>query len=161
MNNDRRQLLILLVLNALLAFALAIGIQNTVKIVDFISGITFSSIVELKNIVFGKINLFLAKDIKIIAGTFLALGIIFYDLITFFKWLTSFKFTTAKACNSCSKKIIREHRRTGDRILSAIYPVARFRCVGCGQEYLKHDTGHHHTHDHVIVNQVETEKISI
>lgn len=158
MYKDKRQLLILLVLNLILGLALLIGIQKTIHILDFISGITISSFVELKEVISTYVLKFLSEDIKFIAGVLFGFGIVTYDIVVFFQWFNSFKFTTKKSCSSCNKKIIREQRNTADRLISTLIPVHRYRCVGCGQEYLKVHKHHRHEHE-VIVTPLETEKI--
>lgn len=158
MYKEKRQLLILLVLNLILGLALLIGIPKTVQIVDFISGITISSFVELKEITSTYVLKFLSEDIKYIAGVLFGFGIVIYDIIVFFKWFNSFKFTTKKFCTSCNKKIIREQRNTADRLISTLIPVHRYRCIGCGQEYLKVQKRHRHEHE-VVTTPLETEKI--
>lgn len=78
----------------------------------------------------------LSQEKPILLGSIFTASVISYDLILFYQWLTSFKFTRSRHCKKCNHKLIREQRVFMDRALSSLLPLKRYRCIGCGQEYL-------------------------
>ena len=161
MNTDKRQLLLIVILNATLGLALFFGIKQTVHFVNTISNVTIHSFNEFSTVFQTYALGFLSLDIKIIFGVLASIGIVFYDIVMMVSYFKSFALTSKKTCKSCSKRLIREQRLTGDRILSYVVPLKRFRCVGCGQQYLRLDNGGNHSHDHATAHDssVQTEKI--
>lgn len=137
MNSNYRQLVLIVVLNLIMVIALIIGVKQTISIVNFFSTLTISSLNELFESFQSHFINFMRLDIKLIAGILFCAFVVFYDLYLTFRWFTSFNFTAKKTCKSCSQRLIREQRLLGDRIISFILPVKRFRCVGCGAQYLK------------------------
>jgi len=161
MNTTKRQLLLIVILNATLGLALFFGVRQTVQFVNTISNLTIHSFNEFGSLFQDYALNFLRLDIKIIFGVLASIGIVFYDCLLILNYYKSFSFTSKKTCKSCSKRLIREQRLTGDRILSYIVPVKRFRCVGCGHQYLRLEKGGNHNHDHVTVHDssVQVEKV--
>lgn len=163
MNTTKRQFALILILNLLLGIALVVGVHQTVEFVNTVSKLTINSANEFYTVFEEYLVTFLKLDIKIIFGVFGAIGVLFYDVLLIIGYASSFRFTKKKVCNSCSKRLIREQRLTGDRIVSYVIPVKRFRCVGCGQQYLKLDKPHHHSHEHesiTVPESIQTEKIA-
>lgn len=139
MQTDKRNLFLLIFFNILLLLAISIGIHKSVQIVSNIASLTITSFAELKNVIIGYFNAFMRQDIKIIAGILFGLGIVVYDVYVVISYFNSFKFTNKKTCKSCSQRLIREQRRPFDKFISYFIQLKRYRCVGCGQEYLRLD----------------------
>lgn len=153
MNNSKRQIALILILNVSLGIALLFGVHKTIDFVNSLSHVTINSINGFSESLKEYVTTFLSLDIKLIFGIFGAIGIVFFDLYVVSGYLRSFKMTKKRVCKSCSKRLIREQRLTGDRIVSYIIPVKRFRCVGCGQHYLRLDNGQHvHEHETIAVS---------
>ena len=72
----------------------------------------------------------------ILFGAIFCAGVLAFDLTLIISWMRSFRITETKKCRNCSHKLIREQRQALDRLLSYIIPVRRYRCVGCGSQYL-------------------------
>lgn len=70
-------------------------------------------------------------------GVIFCVGVISYDVVLIYSWLRTVSFTTSKYCNNCRNKIIREPRKPIDRFISLMISLKRYRCIGCGKEYLK------------------------
>lgn len=155
MNSNNRQLVIILALNIILGVTLLIGVHKTISILHFVSTLTISSATEIFSTLEARFIEFMRLDIKLIAGIFFSLFVVFYDVYLIIHWFTSFKFTSKKSCKSCSKHLIREQRVFADHVISAVVPVKRYRCVGCGQNYLKMEKSSG-THDHVADSATET-----
>ena len=73
-------------------------------------------------------------------GALFTAAIISYDLVSLYRWITSFRITKTRTCSHCSQKLIREHRQNLDRMLSHLIPLKRYRCLGCSREYLMLDS---------------------
>jgi len=150
MNTTKRQLLLIVILNATLGLALFFGVRQTVQFVNTISNLTIHSFNEFGSLFQDYALNFLRLDIKIIFGVLASIGIVFYDCLLILNYYKSFSFTSKKTCKSCSKRLIREQRLTGDRILSYIV-----------HQYLRLEKGGNHNHDHVTVHDssVQVEKV--
>lgn len=128
-----------IVINVVVFATLVVGVQQASLFVNWISGITIESASKLFAVIETGIISFLANDLKIVFGVIFCASVITYDIFLLWRWFASFKFTTSKKCGECRKSLIREQRRTGDRILSMFLGVKRYRCVGCASEYLIFD----------------------
>lgn len=125
-------------------------------IIEHISQLTLTSLNDFVGQVHAYAINFLAMDIKIVFGVIFCSIVITYDIYLFYRWFTSFKFTTRKKCTVCQKSLIRERRHLGDRILGVIIPLKRYRCIGCADEYLivspdKHKHAESLTSEHATI----------
>jgi|AntRauTorcE11898_2_1112593.scaffolds.fasta_scaffold19425_2 hypothetical protein len=133
-------------LNLIVFVSLFLGISKAAGIIDHISHLTLSSFSEIVDQVTFYTTSFLSMDIKIVFGVIFCSFVVTYDIYLFFRWFSSFKFTSRKTCSVCQKGMIRERRRLGDRLLGLMLPIKRYRCIGCADEYLIVSS---HTHVHV------------
>lgn len=140
-----------------MGIALIIGVKQTISIVNFFSTLTISSLSELFQAFQSHFINFMRLDIKLIGGIFFCAFVVFYDLYITFRWFSSFNFTTKKTCKSCSQRLIREQRVLGDRVISSVLPVKRFRCVGCGSQYLRVER--HSKESDVLVDETNSVKV--
>lgn len=158
MDSLNRRVVLILILNIILGVALVIGINQSIAIVNFVSSITINSISGFAETFQAHFINFMKMDIKIIGGIFFCAFVVIYDVVLVAKWFSSFKFTSKKSCNSCAQRLIREQRQAADHVISVIVPVKRFRCVGCGQEYLKLEK---HAHQHEVAANHQVESVNI
>lgn len=97
---------------------------------------TITTVTEFLNQLVLLFRNLLSQDPGYLFGLLFCFGVIVYDMKLIGSWWGSFHFAKEKKCSSCRQKMYREQRQMFDRILSFVSPVKRYRCVGCGKEYL-------------------------
>lgn len=153
MKFEIKKVVAFIIMNTILLVSLAMGIHAAIDLATQIGNTTSGSIYEFVKIAQDFIITFLSQDIKIIIAVIAIASIISYDIWLFWRWFNSFGLTRDHQCTRCKKHIIREHRRPGDRLISVVIPLKRFRCVGCGKEYLKAD-GKYEVDEKSVVKQM-------
>ena len=130
------RLLIFTALNSLMiiGFYLGFGTIHEILISAYHSGLT--SFNEAQALLIEGTEYVLALETYYLTGTAFCLGVITYDIVLLYSWITSFSLTNVKSCKRCHHKIIRERRTPFDRFASWFVALKRYRCVGCSKEYL-------------------------
>lgn len=138
--------ILLILANALMVAGILIGYHQAYDIIlSFINTVSLTA-TDVTELVKRTAYTILSQEKPILFGGIFSASVISYDIILLWRWITSFRFTREKVCKDCSQKMIREQRQPIDRFISNFVTVKRYRCIGCGQEYLiadkleKHDT---------------------
>lgn len=130
------KILFLILINVMMIAGIILGYSNLFDISLFWALTTITSATELISQSISMFNQLMAQDPGFLFGIFFCFTVIVYDLKVFATWFNSFKITSEKKCASCQQRVYREKRQFLDRILSLAISVKRYRCVGCGKEYL-------------------------
>ncbi len=92
---------------------------------------------EFKSAIAHGVSFLFSLETHYLMGAAFCAGVITYDVVLIYSWLRTVSFTTSKYCNNCRNKLIREPRKPMDRFVSLMISLKRYRCIGCGKEYLK------------------------
>ncbi len=125
-----------LLLNAFMIVGLMLGFGFLQEVAISLYEAGFQTYSDFKDSLTAHATSFLSQETHILFGIIFCVGVITYDAMLFISWLRSFRFTKTKSCKRCHHKIIREPRSGVDRLVSFVIALKRYRCVGCGKEYL-------------------------
>lgn len=128
--------LVVIGLNALMIVGILLGFGFLKESLVFLVELSTQTYSDFKTSIAITAKNILSLESHVLFGSLFCIGVISYDIMLLTSWIRSFSLTNSKNCKRCHHKIIREPRTGIDRLFSYIISLKRYRCVGCGKEYL-------------------------
>ncbi len=140
MKTQRYKTILLTAAHVLIALGLLAGYETSIAVIKFLTGTVSSNASTVSSSAKGLYTRIVQLDPLILYAAIGGVLLLAYDLKLFGSWFSSFRLTTSRQCKRCKIKTIRTERQSMDRVLSVVFPVKRFVCLGCGKQYLMPDT---------------------
>jgi hypothetical protein len=146
--------IILVGAHILILLGMLVGYETSVAIIKIVTGAISSNASSAGGTLKGIYSKVIQLDPVLLYGAIGVIALLLYDVRLLGGWIFSFRFSTDRQCKHCKIKTIRTERQPMDRVLSLIFPVKRFHCLGCGRQYLMPDDGKGRRH---TITEVEAE----
>jgi hypothetical protein len=140
MKTQRYKTILLTAAHVVIALGLLAGYETSIAIIKFLTGTVSTNASTVTSSAKGIYTRIVQLDPIILYAAIGGVLLLAYDLKLVGGWFSSFRFASSRQCKRCKIKTIRTERQPMDRVLSVVFPVKRFVCLGCGKQYLMPDT---------------------